>query len=81
MDKDVLPVIDLLQKTNPDVVSVTLDPEASVPDTHYKVLQSIAEALRRYEKSSGRSDIRVWGYRNVWYRFHPARPTFSSPCR
>jgi glucosamine-6-phosphate deaminase len=79
VDKDVLPVIELLQKTNPDVVSVALDPEASGPDTHYKVLQSIAEALRRYEKSSGRADIRVWGYRNVWYRFHPSEANIFVP--
>ncbi len=79
VDKDVLPVIELLQKTNPDVVSVALDPEASGPDTHYKVLQSVAEALRRYEESSGRTDLRVWGYRNVWYRFHPSEANIFVP--
>ncbi|HJP33220.1 MAG TPA: glucosamine-6-phosphate deaminase [Candidatus Latescibacteria bacterium] len=79
VDKDVLPVIDLLQRTNPDVVSVALDPEASGPDTHYKVLQSIAEALRRYEKDKDRPDIRVWGYRNVWFRFHPSEANIFVP--
>ena len=79
LEKDVEPVIELLQATNPDVVSVALDPEASGPDTHYKVLQSIAEALRRYEQSSGRGDIKVWGYRNVWYRFHPSEANIFVP--
>lgn len=79
MDKDVAPVIDLLQSVDPDVVSVAVDPEASGPDTHYKVLQSIAEALRRYEKSSGRSDLKIWGYRNVWYRFHPSEANIFVP--
>lgn len=79
VDQDVVPVIDLLKETTPDVVSVALDPEASGPDTHYKVLQSVAEALRRYERSSGRSDIRVWGYRNVWYRFHPSEANIFVP--
>ena len=79
VEKDVLPVIQLLETTSPDVVSVALDPEASGPDTHYKVLQSIAEALRRYESATGRSDIRVWGYRNVWYRFHPSEANIFVP--
>lgn len=77
--RDVKPIIQLLKKTEPEVVSVALDPEASGPDTHYKVLQAIAEALRTYEKSSGRSDIEVWGYRNVWFRFHPAEADIYVP--
>lgn len=70
--RDVLPVFDLLQETDPDFVSVAFDPEGSGPDTHYKVLQAISEALKLHEKKSGRSDIKVWGYRNVWYRYHPS---------
>ena len=69
MRRDVVPVLDLLRRVEPDVVTVAFDPEASGPDTHYKVLQSIAEALRLYREETGREDIQVWGYRNVWYRF------------
>ena len=76
---DVMPVIELLEEVKPDVISVALDPEASGPDTHYKVLQAITEALRRYEKTSGRSDIKVWGYRNVWFRFHPSEAEIFVP--
>ncbi len=79
VEGDVVPVIDLLEEVNPDIVSVALDPEASGPDTHYKVLQAITEALRRYEQSSGRSDIKVWGYRNVWFRFHPSEADIAVP--
>ena len=79
VDGDVVPILKLLEEVQPDVVGVALDPEASGPDTHYKVLQSIAEALRRYEGQSGRSDLRVWGYRNVWYRFHPAEANIFVP--
>lgn len=79
VDGDVLPILRLLEEVNPDVVGVALDPEASGPDTHYKVLQAIAEALRWYESQSGRSEIRVWGYRNVWYRFHPAEADIFVP--
>jgi glucosamine-6-phosphate deaminase len=79
VDGDVAPILRLLEEVKPDVVGVALDPEASGPDTHYKVLQAIAEALRRYEKQSGRADLRVWGYRNVWYRFHPAEANIFVP--
>ena len=79
VEADVLPVIRLLDEVQPDVVSVALDPEASGPDTHYKVLQSVTEALKRYEQTSGRHDLRVWGYRNVWYRFHPSEADIFVP--
>jgi glucosamine-6-phosphate deaminase len=71
-DRDVPPVLQLLRAVKPDVVTVALDPEASGPDTHYKVLQTVTEALRRYRDETGRNDIEVLGYRNVWFRFNPA---------
>ncbi len=78
-NEDVKPVVKLLYKTNPDIVSVAFDPEASGPDTHYKVLQAITEALKTYTKETGRTDIRVLGYRNVWYKFHPAEANIFVP--
>jgi len=77
--RDVVPVLELIRQVKPDIVSVAFDPEASGPDTHYKVLQAVSEALRLYEKESGRSDIKVLGYRNVWYRFHPSEATHFVP--
>ena len=79
LEDDVPPVLALLDQVAPDVVGVALDPEASGPDTHYKVLQVITEALRRYERQSGRSEIKVWGYRNVWYRFDPSEANIFVP--
>ncbi len=79
VERDVLPILELLERINPDIVTVALDPEASGPDTHYKVLQAITEALKRYEQKTGRSDITVWGYRNIWYRFHPAEANIFVP--
>ena len=70
--RDVIPILNNLKNINPNVVTVALDPEGSGPDTHYKVLQAVAEALKIYQKESGRKDIEVWGYRNVWFRFHPS---------
>lgn len=72
IDRDVSPVLNLLRKLQPDIVTVALDPEGSGPDTHYKVQQVIYEALKLYQQESGRNDIEVWGYRNVWFRFHPS---------
>jgi len=77
--RDVTPVLKLLHKTQPDVVSIAFDPEGSGPDTHYKILQTMAEALRSYEKETGKSDIEIWGYRNVWHRFHPSEVNLFIP--
>lgn len=79
IERDVKPVLSLLENIKPDVVTLAFDPEGSGPDTHYKVMQTISEALKIYEKESKRSDIEVWGYRNVWYRFHPSEANIFVP--
>ncbi len=78
-ERDVPPVLDALRRMRPDVVSLAIDPEASGPDTHYKVLQAITASLKQYEEETGRSDCRVLGYRNVWYRFHPGEANVYVP--
>jgi glucosamine-6-phosphate deaminase len=77
--RDVMPVLNLLKSINPDVVTVALDPESSGPDTHYKVMQAISEALKIHQKEFDRNDIEIWGYRNVWYRFHPSESNIFIP--
>ncbi|MCD4709710.1 MAG: hypothetical protein K8R52_02615, partial [Bacteroidales bacterium] len=72
LERDVEPLLNKLRELKPTVVSLAFDPEGSGPDTHYKVLQVIAEALRMWSEEEDLSKLRVWGYRNVWYRFHPA---------
>ncbi len=79
VDRDVMPVVEILRKVQPTIVTVALDPEGSGPDTHYKVLQAISAALRIYQDETGRDDIKVWGYRNVWYRYHPAEADLIIP--
>ncbi len=72
-ERDVMPILEMLRKIKPTVISLALDPEGSGPDTHYKVLQAIAEAVRLWNKEEkDLSNLRIWGYRNVWYKFHPA---------
>lgn len=79
INRDVRPLVNLLRKVNPDIVTVALDPEASGPDTHYKVLQAVSEALKLYQEESNKSNIKIWGYRNVWHRFHPAEANIFVP--
>ena len=67
--RDVIPVLEQLREKKPTVISLALDPEGSGPDTHYKVLQTIANAVRLWEKETDLKHLRIWGYRNVWYRF------------
>jgi glucosamine-6-phosphate deaminase len=79
VNRDVKPIYELLKKIKPNVVSVAFDPEGSGPDTHYKALQAVASALKMYEKENGDSSLRVWGYRNVWYRFKPSEANVMVP--
>jgi glucosamine-6-phosphate deaminase len=77
--RDVAPILKMLKEINPTVISLAFDPEGSGPDTHYKVLQAIAEALRDWKKEKDLSGLRIWGYRNVWYRFNPAEANIIFP--
>ncbi|MCK4880288.1 MAG: 6-phosphogluconolactonase [Bacteroidales bacterium] len=79
LDRDVEPILNELREIKPTVVSLAFDPEGSGPDTHYKVLQVIAEALRMWSEEEDLPNLRVWGYRNVWYRFHPAEANIIVP--
>ena len=79
MDEDVMPIVNELERIRPDVVTVAFDPEASGPDTHYKVMQATAEALRIYLQRSGKTGVKVWGYRNVWFRFDPSEANVYVP--
>jgi glucosamine-6-phosphate deaminase len=78
--RDVEPVLEMLREIKPTVISLALDPEGSGPDTHYKVLQTIAEAVRKWSSETDTGKVRIWGYRNVWYRFHPAEANIFVPC-
>ena len=77
--RDVEPILQQLRTLKPTVISLALDPEGSGPDTHYKVLQAIAEAVRMWGKEEDISGLKIIGYRNVWYRFHPAEADVIVP--
>jgi glucosamine-6-phosphate deaminase len=69
--RDVAPIVEMFRKVNPTKISLTLDPEGSGPDTHYKVLQATAEAVKQWSKEKDLSELRIIGYRNVWFKFEP----------
>ncbi len=71
-ERDITPVLNEFRKYKPTLISLALDPEGSGPDTHYKVLQAIAGAVKEWGKETDLSMLRILGYRNVWYKFHPA---------
>jgi glucosamine-6-phosphate deaminase len=79
LGRDVPPILELMKKADPQVLTVAFDPEASGPDTHYKVMQSITEALKLYEEEKSGEDMEIIGYRNVWYRFHPSEANIFVP--
>lgn len=77
--RDVQPILSMLRRIKPNVISLAFDPEGSGPDTHYKVLQAIAEALRQWSREEDLKKLRVVGYRNVWYKFHPSEANIFTP--
>jgi glucosamine-6-phosphate deaminase len=77
--RDVEPILQLLRRIQPTIISLAFDPEGSGPDTHYKVLQAIAEALKQWRKEKDLSELKVIGYRNVWFRFKPSEANVFVP--
>jgi len=74
--RDVMPILNLIKNVDPNIITVALDPEASGPDTHYKVLQAVTAAIQQHLEDTEKNkaappDLSVWGYRNVWFRFEP----------
>ncbi|NVJ84835.1 MAG: PIG-L family deacetylase [Algoriphagus sp.] len=69
--RDVEPIVELFRQVNPTKISLTLDPEGSGPDTHYKVLQATAAAVKKWGEEKDLSELRIIGYRNVWFKFEP----------
>jgi glucosamine-6-phosphate deaminase len=79
INRDIKPIYNLIKRVKPTIITVALDPEGSGPDTHYKVLQSVARALELYKEEDDISALKIWGYRNVWHRFHPANANIYVP--
>jgi len=70
-DNDILPILNDFRKYKPTVISLAMDPQGSGPDTHYKVLQAVAKAVEDWSQEEDLSNLRIVGYRNVWFRYNP----------
>ncbi len=77
--RDVEPVVELLDRVRPSIISIALDPEGSGPDTHFKTLIALAYAIDIYVEKHKDKNIRIWGYRNIWSRFHAADASMIVP--
>ena len=78
-NRDVSPILNQLRALKPTVITVAIDHEGLGPNTHYKVMQSIAEAVRLWGEETDLSHLRIFGYRNVWSTFHPAEANVYVP--
>lgn len=76
--EDLPPIGDLFTEVQPDILTLAFDPEASGPDTHYKVLQAITAHLAQLPKEI-QDHLEIWGYRNIWHRFHPGEANMYVP--
>ncbi len=77
--RDVEPILNMLRDIKPTKLSLTLDPEGSGPDTHYKVLQATAEAVRQWGEEEDLGNFKIIGYRNVWFKFDAAEANVIVP--
>jgi glucosamine-6-phosphate deaminase len=77
--RDVMPILEELRAIRPDIITLAFDPEGSGPDTHYKVLQAIAEAVRLWREEYDTSHLKIWGYRNVWFKYNPSEVSHIVP--
>jgi glucosamine-6-phosphate deaminase len=68
-ESDIQPILDLMRKIKPTIITVALDPEGSGPDTHFKTLIALSDAIDKYAAEFPEIPLQVWGYRNVWSRF------------
>jgi glucosamine-6-phosphate deaminase len=79
LERDVLPILNQLRTLKPTVMTVAMDSVGLGPNTHYKVMRSIAEAVRLWNQEADLSRLRIFGYRNVWSTYHPAEANVYVP--
>ncbi len=67
-----------VEKFSPDILTLAMDPFETGPETHHKVLQVIACALKAVKNLS---NVKIWGYRNVWSKFTLLEATHYFPVK
>ena len=79
LERDVLPILTQFRAIHPTVITVAMDSVGVAPKTHYKVMKTIAEAIRLWNEEEDLSKLRIFGYRNVWSTYHPAEANVYVP--
>ena len=79
IEKDAKPFMDLVKQVEPTIITVAFDPEGTGPDTHYKVLQVVATSVELLNEKNPSFSPKIWGYRNVWFRFGIPQTTLMLP--
>jgi glucosamine-6-phosphate deaminase len=76
---DIFPILRQLRELKPTTITVAIDSEGQGPNTHFKVMQSIAEAIRLWNEEEDLGELRIIGYRNVWSTFLPSEANVYVP--
>lgn len=71
-DQDIEKVVGLLEKIDPDVVTVASEQDPIGHKTHIKVFKIVSQAIKRYLQKNPTKKLTVWEYRNVWCQFGPS---------
>lgn len=71
--------MNLVEEVKPSIITVAFDPEGTGPDTHYKVLQVVATSVELLLEKTPTFSPKIWGYRNVWFRFGIPQTTLMIP--
>ncbi len=74
-----MPILNLFEKIRPDIITVAMDPEASGPDTHYKVLQAVASALAIYLENNPEEGS-CMGIQKCMVQISPCRSRYNCAC-
>lgn len=77
--RDIALILNQLRTLKPSVITVAIDSEGQGPNTHYKVMQTIADAIRLWNEETDLRDLKIFGYRNVWSTFHPVEANMYVP--
>ncbi|MFH1254495.1 MAG: hypothetical protein V1646_03625 [bacterium] len=72
LDQDIEKVVALLEKTDPDIVTVASEQDPVGHKTHIKVFKVVCQAIKRYLQKNPNKNLTVWEYRNVWCQFEPS---------
>jgi glucosamine-6-phosphate deaminase len=77
-DQDIKKVVELLEKIDPDVVTVASEGEIG-HKTHIKVFKIVSQAIKLYLQKNPTKKLTIWEYRNVWCQFEPTQANLFFP--